>query len=127
MSGDFPWVADPKVRLYAVTSGRTSPRLPLRMESRVEAVPERGDDALAPEEQELVALSSGAARSVSELAGTVSLPTSVVKVLIAELVHQGVLRMAHLHDEAENGILVMDAVLAGLHRDDVIAGAGHGR
>ncbi|GAA2254126.1 DUF742 domain-containing protein [Streptomyces amakusaensis] len=127
MSGESPWVADPKVRLYALTRGRTVPHLPLRMESQVEAVPGHGDEVRVPEEQELVALTRGAARSVVELAGTVSLPTNVVKVLLADLVQQGVLRMVHLHDEAEDGLMVLDAVLAGLRKDGVKAGAGHGR
>ncbi|MGW1974135.1 DUF742 domain-containing protein [Streptomyces sp. NPDC001889] len=126
MSGEPPWVVNPRVRLYALTRGRTFPVLPLRMESQVEAVPGRGAEVRAPEEQELVALARGAARSVAELAGTVSLPTSVVKVLLADLVQQGVLRMVHLHDEAEDGLSVLDAVLAGLRKDGVRAGAGAG-
>ncbi|MBA9006891.1 MULTISPECIES: DUF742 domain-containing protein [Thermomonospora] len=78
------------VRPHVVTGGRAHPtRNIFDLVTLVIAAP--GDPAaqLTPEQRRIVRLCQGGALSVAEVAGHLSLPVSVVKVLLSDLVDSG--------------------------------------
>ncbi|MFI6464526.1 DUF742 domain-containing protein [Streptomyces sp. NPDC050538] len=80
------------VRSYYVTGGRTRARHVLRPETVLEAGTGRGGPGLAEGEyRQITQLCRTRRRSVAEVAGTVRLPLSTVRVLISDLVDARVL------------------------------------
>ena len=82
--------ADGLVRPYVVTEGRAHPtRNTLDLVTLLIAVSGRSLAGLIPEKRRLMALCRPGSLSVAEVAGHLSLPVSVVKVLIADLMDSG--------------------------------------
>ena len=80
------------VRPYVVTEGRAVPsRNTLDLVTLVRITGSRPSGLLSPEKQTLLELCRGGALSVAEIAAHLVLPVGVSKVLIADLVDEGLL------------------------------------
>lgn len=78
------------VRPYVVTEGRAHPtRNTLDLVTLVMALHRRPLDGLNPEKRRVVHLCAGGALSVAETAAHLSLPVSVTKVLLSDLIDSG--------------------------------------
>ncbi|MGW1976556.1 DUF742 domain-containing protein [Streptomyces sp. NPDC001889] len=117
MASGYEWEASTRVPRYALTGGRTTPALSLRLESQVRAHREHDAAALPPEQRQLVALCQEAAKSVIELAGTLHLPVPLVMVIISDLLTSEALVMVvpRAGNDAPREVM-LDAVLTGLRR-----------
>jgi hypothetical protein len=83
------------VRPFVMTSGRTTGAAgSLRVETMVEANPHAGLINLAFERREIVERCQ-TAQSLAELSAHLGLPIGVVRVLVADLVDEGALRVHH--------------------------------
>jgi hypothetical protein len=84
--------AGPVVRPYALTGGRTQPVTGAVLDLIAVVVAARwadGDDlGLSPEQRRILGL-CGAPTTVADVASAVSLPVGVVRVLLADLIPQG--------------------------------------
>ncbi|WP_137722873.1 DUF742 domain-containing protein [Prescottella subtropica] len=92
------------VRPYSLTSGRTKPAVELALEALIQALPL--PDHRLPElgdiEATIVALCAQSP-SVAEIAARVGVPIGVARVLVADLVESGHLRiLATLQDDASD-------------------------
>ena len=81
------------VRPYAVTRGRTRPRLEIALEALIETTV-RGRSAGSNgghgrEHQYIAALCDGRLQSLAEIAARMSLPLGVARVLIADMAAEG--------------------------------------
>lgn len=103
----------PVVRPYAVTSGRTAPAIgeALDVIDVVVATGEgaRGDDPVrfTPEHRELLRLCAGQL-TVADLASQTALPVGVVRVLLADLIEQGAVRLVRqrpVGERPDNNVL----------------------
>ena len=103
----FDEEAGPVVRPYAMTRGRTTSEGQHRLDLIAVVVAERdtgdpeSDPALSPEHVEIVGLCREAPRPVAELAAELDLPIGVVRVLIGDLVHAELVRVARPVPPAE--------------------------
>src|SRR5690606_16621849 len=80
------------VRPYAVTRGRTRPRLDIALEALVEttALGRVGADrGHGQEHQQIIALCDGRLQSLAEIAARLHLPLGVARVIIADLAAEG--------------------------------------
>lgn len=78
------------VRPYVVTQGRAHPtRNTLDIVTLVTAVNNRPLQGLSPEKRGVMELCRGGALSVAEVAGHLTLPMSVTKVLLSDLIDSG--------------------------------------
>ncbi|MER6913878.1 DUF742 domain-containing protein [Streptomyces sp. NPDC000594] len=127
MTGVRPgWQPTTRIPLYALTDGRTTPELTLRLETQVRALPEPPAAGLPDERRRLLDLCADADRSVVELAGTLHLPVPLVMVMVSDLIKDRALRMVipHPTDEEYRPALI-NAFLTGLQtRWGVSSGAG---
>jgi hypothetical protein len=109
---------DSPVRPYAVTRGRTTPRMKLAVEALVSSAtaPER-ELALMTPEYAAIDLLCRQVRSVAEVASLLRLPLGVVRVLIADMAAEGLLQLHHpgLRDGRPDPAL-LQKVLSGLRR-----------
>jgi Protein of unknown function (DUF742) len=112
------------VRPYAVTGGRTRPKLEIALESLVETTI-RGRDGAAingghgREHERIAALCSGQLQSLAEIAARMQLPLGVARVLIADMAADGLLAVyepALLDDNDAVGTELLERVLSGLRR-----------
>lgn len=94
------------VPAYMATGGRAQPsRNTLDRLTLLSAASSRLPDRLPPAERQLAVLVAGGALSLAEAAAYLSLPVSVVRVLVADLVDAGFLRarapipLAEQHDQ----------------------------
>ncbi len=90
------WDAGPVARPYTVTGGRTRPRGDARLDL-IDVVARTGataDAVLAasPERQRILQL-CGNPVTVAELASAMGLPVGVVRVVLADLVHEGLIKV----------------------------------
>jgi|SRR5579875_1772012 hypothetical protein len=90
------WDAGPVARPYTVTGGRTRPRGDARLDL-IDVVARTGaaaDAVLAftPERLRILQL-CGNPVTVADLASAVGLPVGVVRVVLADLVHEGLIRV----------------------------------
>jgi hypothetical protein len=85
-----PATAEPRIRPYCLTGGRTASRLSLRVESLVRTVTP-APDGLAPEHEAAVHLCRGNGTPIAEIAARLGLPAQVVKVIVGDLIDRGVL------------------------------------
>src|SRR5437016_11074174 len=83
------------VRPYAVTRGRTRPRLEIALEALVETTV-RGRNTVGPngpqhgrEQQYIASLCDGRLQSLAEVAARMQLPLGVARVLIADMAAAG--------------------------------------
>lgn len=112
------------VRPYAVTRGRTRPRLEIALESLVETTV-RGRTGTAnngghgQEHERIAALCDGRLQSLAEIAARMQLPLGVARVLIADMAAEGLVAVyepALLNDSDTVGTELLERVLSGLRR-----------
>jgi Protein of unknown function (DUF742) len=113
------------VRPYAVTRGRTRPRLEIAIEALVETTV-RGRSAgtnrggQGREHQHIAALCDGRLQSLAEIAARMQLPLGVARVLIADMAADGLVAVyepASLDDANDAvGTELLERVLSGLRR-----------
>jgi hypothetical protein len=112
------------VRPYAVTRGRTRPRLDIALEALVETTV-RGRAAAsnggqAREHQYIAALCDGRLQSLAEIAARMQLPLGVARVLIADMATDGLVAVHEptILDDSDDavGTELLERVLSGLRR-----------
>jgi hypothetical protein len=112
------------VRPYAVTGGRTRPKLRIALEALVETTP-RGRSPGATgggpgrEHEQIAALCDGQLQSLAEVAARMRLPLGVARVLIADMAAEGLVAVyepALLDDNQAVGTELLERVLSGLRR-----------
>ena len=112
------------VRPYAVTRGRTRPRLEIAIEALIETtVRGRAGNAKAGqgrEHQYIAALCDGKLQSLAEIAARMQLPLGVARVLVADMASDGLVAVyepASLDDATDAvGTELLERVLSGLRR-----------
>jgi hypothetical protein len=112
------------VRPYAVTRGRTRPKLEIALEALVETTA-RGRSVGAArggqgrEHQYIAALCDGRLQSLAEVAARMHLPLGVARVLIADMAADGLLAVyepTSFDDNDAVGTELLERVLSGLRR-----------
>ena len=106
------------VRPYAVTGGRTAPRLQLAMEALVSSATSIHQDLsiLTPERQAISQLCRQV-RSVAEISALLRMPLGVVRVVIGDMAAEGLLHVHQPQLEAGKPDLnLLERVLSGLRR-----------
>ncbi|WP_433652789.1 DUF742 domain-containing protein [Micromonospora zamorensis] len=112
------------VRPYAVTRGRTRPRLDIALEALVETTV-RGRTAASSngggrEHQYIAALCDGRVQSLAEIAARMQLPLGVARVLIADMATDGLVAVHEptILDDSDDavGTELLERVLSGLRR-----------
>ncbi|MFE3290717.1 DUF742 domain-containing protein [Rhodococcus sp. NPDC059234] len=106
------------VRPYSLTSGRTKPAVELALEALIQTMPLRDNQPpdLGDIEATIVALCAQSP-SVAEIAARVGVPIGVARVLVADLVEAGHLRiLATLQDDSSDSERreLIERVLGGL-------------
>jgi hypothetical protein len=113
------------VRPYAVTRGRTRPKLEIALESLVETtIRGRGTNGATNggqgrENERIAALCDGRLQSLAEIAARMQLPLGVARVLIADMAADGLLAVyepALLNENDAVGTELLERVLSGLRR-----------
>jgi DNA-directed RNA polymerase specialized sigma24 family protein len=104
------------VRPYVVTDGRAYPtRNTFDLVTLVIAAEDRPLGGLSPEKRRVVELCRGGSLSVAEVSGHLTLPVSVTKVLLADLVDSGhVITRAPIPKADLPDIQLLQEVLNGL-------------
>ncbi|NLU68970.1 DUF742 domain-containing protein [Streptomyces sp. HNM0574] len=104
------------VRPYVVTDGRAYPtRNTLDLVTLLVSVTDPAISGLSPEKRRLVDLCRPGALSVAEVAGHLSLPVSVVKVLAADLMDSGhIVTRAPIPSAQPTDARILQEVLDGL-------------
>ncbi|MCA2175371.1 DUF742 domain-containing protein [Nonomuraea glycinis] len=106
------------VRPYAVTGGRTAPRMKFAMEALVSSVTSEYQDVslLSPEYQAIIQLTRNV-RSVAEISALLHQPLGVVRVLIADMASEGLIRVHQpALDAGKPDLNLLERVLSGLRR-----------
>ncbi len=118
MASESPaWVDNdlPALRNYALTGGRTRPDHDLDMACLIQARVAEPLVPLVPEKAQVFELCRGEALGVAEIAGRLRQPLQVTKILLSDLISDGVLiNTSPLVPEGAPGIDVIKAVLDGL-------------
>jgi hypothetical protein len=110
------------VRPYAVTRGRTRPKLEIALESLVETTHRGragGGNGHGREHERIAALCDGRLQSLAEIAARMQLPLGVARVLIADMASDGLLAIyepALLDENDAVGTELLERVLSGLRR-----------
>ncbi|MEV1290526.1 DUF742 domain-containing protein [Micromonospora sp. NPDC049679] len=113
------------VRPYAVTRGRTRPRLEIALEALVETTVRGrsaggGKGGGGREHQYIAALCDGRLQSLAEIAARLQLPLGVARVLIADMATEGLVAVyepTSLEDTNDAvGTELLERVLSGLRR-----------
>jgi hypothetical protein len=112
------------VRPYAVTRGRTRPRLEIAIEALIETTM-RGRSAQSAkgstggEQQHIASLCDGKLQSLAEIAARMQLPLGVARVLIADMAADGLVAVYEPTSFETNdavGTELLERVLSGLRR-----------
>ncbi|SRR6266545_7493179 len=113
------------VRPYAVTRGRTRPRLDIAIEALVETTV-RGRQANSrpggnqgQEQQYISTLCDGRLQSLAEIAARMQLPLGVARVIVADMAADGLVAVYEPTSLDENeavGTELLERVLSGLRR-----------
>jgi len=111
------------VRPYAVTRGRTRPKLEIALEALVETTV-RGrtspqNAAHGQEQQHIAMLCDGRLQSLAEIAARTQLPLGVARVIIADMAADGLVAVYEPTSLDENeavGTELLERVLSGLRR-----------
>jgi len=118
-----PGRQDPRgalVRPYAVTRGRTEPRTDLAIEAVLvtTAVGRQEARFAGQNQQRIITLCDGDHHSLAEVAALLSMPFGVVRVLVADMVADGLLTAHQVAREQTAGdrLQVLERVLSGLRR-----------
>ncbi|MBP0457228.1 MULTISPECIES: DUF742 domain-containing protein [Streptomyces] len=104
------------VRPYTVSGGRTRPAVALDLLTLVISTGSAPDGPLGPEHGQVLGLCP-APTPVAEIAGRMGLPATVTKILLADLVQCGAIRVrppSRFRDPTDQ--LLLEAVLDGLRR-----------
>lgn len=106
------------VRPYAVTRGRTEPTRDIAIEAVLLTI-QRGleESRYAGRDRHLIAtLCDGRAQSLAEIAAHMRLPLGVARVLVADMITEGILTLHEPLDvsDTEERINVLERVLLGL-------------
>jgi hypothetical protein len=113
------------VRPYAVTRGRTRPRLEIALEALVETTARgraagNNNGGQGREQQYITALCDGRLQSLAEVAARVQLPLGVARVIIADMAADGLIAVyepTSLDDTNDAvGTELLERVLSGLRR-----------
>jgi Protein of unknown function (DUF742) len=112
------------VRPYAVTRGRTRPRLEIALEALVETTvrgrsASTGNGGHGREHQYIAALCDGRLQSLAEIAARMHLPLGVARVLVADMAADGLLAVyepTSFDDNDAVGTELLERVLSGLRR-----------
>ena len=106
------------VRPYAVTKGRTKPRVHLEIEAMVAAsyYEAASMSQLSPECQAILEFCRDW-RSVAEVSAVLQMPLGVARILIGDLAVEGLVRIQQLnHDQGRPDIRLLERVLSGIRR-----------
>ncbi len=106
------------VRPYAVTGGRTKPRYELPIEALISAAPYPRQDitTLTPEYKAIIDLCRNW-RSVAEVSALLRLPLGVARVIIADMAHEGLLRLHQSPvNDGQPDLQLLERVLSGLRK-----------
>lgn len=108
--------ADGMVRAYAMTRGRTQVDTPhLRFESMVQVVADRSATvAKLTFERRKIALLCADPVSVAELAAQVGVPIGVARVLVGDLLDEGVLQLFDAPEDPTQNISLVRELLHGI-------------
>ena|SRR3989442_8087198 len=114
------------VRPYAVTRGRTRPRLEIALEALVEttvrgrsAAVRDGSSGQGREHHYIATLCDGRLQSLAEISARMSLPLGVARVLIADMAAEGLVAVYEPTSFDGNdavGTELLERVLSGLRR-----------
>jgi hypothetical protein len=114
------------VRPYAVTRGRTRPKLDIALEALLEttvrgrtALHSESDSSQGREEQYIAALCDGRLQSLAEVAARMQIPLGVARVLIADMAADGMVAVYEPTSFESNdavGTELLERVLSGLRR-----------
>jgi len=123
--GDHDEPTGALVRPYAVTRGRTRPRLDIALEALVETTVRgrtagNGNGGSGREHQYIAALCDGRLQSLAEIAARMQLPLGVARVLIADMAAEGLVAVHEptILEESDDavGTELLERVLSGLRR-----------
>src|SRR5690242_21596242 len=114
------------VRPYAVTRGRTRPKLEIALEALVETTV-RGRNSVGRdgpqhgrEQQYIASLCDGRVQSLAEVAARMKLPLGVARVLVADMASEGLVAVYEPTSIEDNndavGTELLERVLSGLRR-----------
>ena len=106
------------VRPYTVTGGRTKPRYQLQIEAMVAASHYEARDlsVLSPECQAILGFCRDW-RSVAEISAVLRMPLGVVRVLIADMAMEGLVRVHQTdHEQGRPDLNLLERVLSGLRK-----------
>jgi hypothetical protein len=114
------------VRPYAVTGGRTRPRLEIAIEALVETTPrgrvsgtQEGGPSQGREQQYIVTLCDGRLQSLAEISARMQLPLGVARVLVGDMAADGLVAVyepTSLDGNDAVGTDLLERVLSGLRR-----------
>jgi hypothetical protein len=111
------------VRPYAVTRGRTRPKLEIAIEALVETTPRGRSSSSRPgggqEQQYIATLCDGRLQSLAEIAARMQLPLGVARVIIADMASDGLVELyepTSFEDNDAVGTELLERVLSGLRR-----------
>jgi hypothetical protein len=113
------------VRPYAVTRGRTRPRLDIALEALIEtsargrAANTRPGATHGQEQQYISTLCDGRLQSLAEIAARMQLPLGVARVIVADMATDGLVAIhepASLDENDAVGTELLERVLSGLRR-----------
>jgi hypothetical protein len=113
------------VRPYAVTRGRTRPKLEIAIEALVEttvrgrAANSRPGGGSGQEQQYISTLCDGRLQSLAEIAARMQLPLGVARVIVADMAADGLVAVYEPTSLDENeavGTELLERVLSGLRR-----------
>ncbi|HEX6497528.1 MAG TPA: DUF742 domain-containing protein [Micromonosporaceae bacterium] len=113
------------VRPYAVTRGRTRPRLEIAIEALIETTPRgraagsREAVAHGREQQYIAQLCDGRLQSLAEIAARMQLPLGVARVLVADMAAEGMVAVyepTSFDTDDSVGTELLERVLSGLRR-----------
>ena len=90
-NADEPTTSARLVRAYTITAGRTKSHVELPMEATLRMDPRDADAPLTPAMRQILDVCDQ--RSVAEVSALVSMPIGVVRVLLGDLVEQGLVRV----------------------------------
>jgi hypothetical protein len=112
------------VRPYAVTGGRTRPKLEIAIEALVETTPKgrsNGHNGYSQgrEQSYIVTLCDGRLQSLAEISAKMSLPLGVARVLVADMASDGMVAVyepTSIDGNDAVGTELLERVLSGLRK-----------
>jgi len=120
--GDEPTGA--LVRPYAVTGGRTRPKMDIAIEALIETTPKgrgggRDGSSQGREQQYIVTLCDGRLQSLAEISARMQLPLGVARVLVADMASDGMVAIyepTSIDGNDAVGTELLERVLSGLRK-----------